>query len=333
MATRPAATSPRSAARSPALFLTLGLALLASGCKRGTEVRKVWIELCSGFASPTGGMLIGRVHAGAPSALPQPGADSLTRLSESITALEANPIVGADFKITVGDRAYNGVRSNDRGYIDLSPLAGFTPPSVHVRLELPDKQYQADAIEADLPVYDDQPGLALISDIDDTLLDSEVTDKKKMLRNAAVRSTWELKDFPDAARVVTQLAAGRPIFYISGSPWGFRSRISDFFARQGFPRGTILLKRFSSDPLFDQETYKWQHISRVVDSLPTKRWLLLGDSGEKDPEIYASLREKRPGRVEAIYIHLVTSEDPASPRFKDMRVFKDWADLDPAERK
>jgi phosphatidate phosphatase APP1 len=325
------ATNTIARASRPALLLpALLLALASSGCKRGGgEVRKVWLELCSGFASPTGGMMIGRVHAGAPAAAPQPGADQWTRLNESLAAVEANPIVGADLKITVGERTYNGVRSNDRGYIDLAPLSGFAPPKVHVRLELPDARYQAEALEADLPVYDDQPGLGVISDIDDTLLDSEITDRKKMLRNAALRSTWELRDFPDAARVVSGLAAGRPIFYISGSPWGFRLRISDYFDRRGFPRGTLLLKRFSSDPLLDQEAYKWQHISRVVDSLPSKRWLLLGDSGEKDPEIYASLREKRPGRVEAIYIHLVTDEDPASARFRDMRVFRSWSELDP----
>jgi len=318
---------PRTFAALCALLLAAGL----SGCKR-EDVKQAWLELCTGFAAPTGGLLVGRVHAGVHPSSPLPGETALRRVEETFESLEANPLSDVPLNVTVGGRSFSGIRTNDRGYLDLSPLVGFAPPAVAVHLELADAGYRADPLDEDLLVYDAEPGLAVLSDIDDTLLDSDVTHKAQMVKNAMLRSTWELRDFPDAARVVSAMAAGRPIFYVSGSPWGFRRRIGDFFQRQGFPRGPFLLKRFSSEPLLDQIAYKWQHISRVVDSLPNKRWLLLGDSGEKDPEIYASLREKRPDRVESIYIHLVTSEDPASPRFRDMRVFRNWSELLPVAK-
>lgn len=303
------------------------LACTLAGCKKGDGASKAWLEVCSGFASPTGGMLVGRIHAGEPYTAPTPGQGQLQRIEQSWESVDAKPLRDVALSITVGEREFKGIRSSDRGYIDLERLPGFTPPTVRIHLQLEDSRYQAAAIDAELPVYDDQPGLGIISDIDDTLLNSQVVDKAKMVKNAVTRSTWELETFPGAVSVVSGLAKERPIFYISGSPWGFRQRISDYFTRTGFPKGPLLLKRFSSDPLVDQQAYKWQHITRVVDSLPHKRWLLLGDSGEKDPEIYQRLSSERPGRVEAIYIHLVTSEDPAAPRFAGMKVFREWTEL------
>ena len=58
-----------------------------------------------------------------------------------------------------------------------------------------------------------------------------------------------------------------------------------------------------------------------------RRSFCCGDSGEKDPEIYARLRSELPSRVEQIFIHLVTDEPKDSGRFFGMRVFKDWTEL------
>lgn len=296
-------------------------------CKRGDGTAKAWLELCSGFVAPGGGLLMGRVHAGLPPEAPKPDESTLTRFEESLAALYANPLHDAVLHVTVGPQVFQNIRSNERGYIDLEHLSGFAPPSVHVRLQLDDSRYAADAVEGDFPVYDETSGLAIISDVDDTLLNSEVTSKLKLVKNAALRSAWELEAFPDAALVLTQKARGLPVFYISGSPWGFRQRIGDYFTRSGFPQGQLLLKRFSSDPLFDQMAYKWPYILSVVDALPRKRWLLFGDSGEKDPEIYARLRKERPDRVAAIYIHLVTKEAATSERFLGMTAFHHWKEL------
>lgn len=308
----------------------LSLTLTGSvGCKRDEPKNLLagWMEICSGFAAPTGGLFIGRVHKGSPPAPPQPGETQTRRIQETIEALDANPLPDVLLSANVGGRQFKGVRSSDRGYIDIAPLPGFAPPAVHIRLEVEDPQYQISALEADLPVYDNEPGLAVITDIDDTLLNSGVTDKLKMAEKAVTRSTWELEMFPGAPDVLRSMSANRPVFYVSGSPWGFRERLSGFFARNGFPSGPLFLKRFSSDPMLDQMAYKWQHIAKIVDALPAKRWLLFGDSGEKDPEIYSRLATERPGRVEAIYIHLVTPEEGSAPRFSGMRVFRDWHEL------
>lgn len=307
--------------------LVLGV-LLLSACKRG-ELSRAWLEVCSGFAitGSSQGLLVARAHVGDPPAAPQPGEGSLKRIDQTLESLDANPLSDAPLNIVIGNRTWSGVRSNARGYIDLEDLTGFPPPLVRVQIQLEDPRYQAAPIAAEIPVYDGKPGLAIISDIDDTLLDSGVVDKAKMAKNALVRSTWELQAFPAAAETLSRVGAGLPLFYISGSPWGFRKRIEDYFQRSGFPAGTFLLKRFSSEPLTDQMAYKWQHISRVLSALPQKRWILFGDSGESDPEIYRRFLNEYPDRVEAIYMHMVTPEPVSSPRFAGMRTFVHWSEL------
>lgn len=286
-----------------------------------------WMQFFGGFASPSDGLLLGRIHRGSPDPTPQPGGSRARRVHETLQSLEADPLRDVPLSIRIGDRPPLSVRSNDRGYIELSPIVGLSPPQVTVQLQVEDPRLSVPGIDGVLPVYDNQPGLAVISDIDDTLLDTGVVDKLKMAENAVTRSTWELQAFPGAASALQTLAGGRPLFYVSGSPWGFYDRIRGYLERSGFPVGTFLLKRFSSEPLLDQQAFKWGHITRVVAALPQKRWLLLGDSGEKDPEIYARLRQQHPDRVEAIYIHLVTPEDAQSPRFAGMRVFRDWSEV------
>lgn len=318
-------------------LILLGLCALcsvtAAGCKRpstavtGGPGGAGWLEFFGGFASPSDGLLLARAHRGTPDPTPRPGESRARRVQETLESLEADPLRDIALSIRLGDRPPVRVRSDDRGYIELAPLLGLVPPQVTVRLDVEEAHYQVPAIEGSLPVYDSQPGLGVITDIDDTLLDTGVVDKLKLAQQAVTRSTWELQAFPDAAARLTALSKDRPLFYVSGSPWGFYSRIHPYFARSGFPVGTLLLKRFSSEPLFDQMAFKWGHIARVVDALPQKRWLLLGDSGEKDPEIYARLRRERPDRVEAIFIHLVTPEDPQSPRFAGMRVFRHWSEV------
>lgn len=94
----------------------------------------------------------------------------------------------------------------------------------------------------------------------------------------------------------------------------------------GLPHGTTILRRYTQEPLnpFD---FKHPHLLEIVDANPQRKWILFGDSGEKDPEVYHTLMEERPGVVEAVFIHNVTNEDPDDQRLKDFTVFNDWSEV------
>jgi phosphatidate phosphatase APP1 len=177
------------------------------------------------------------------------------------------------------------------------------------------------------------PALGIISDIDDTLTDTGVTRKVEVLKNTFFEDTYNVKIFPDAPRAILSIAGKGadllptlPVFYLSGSPWGLHERISDAFDRSGFPHGAMILRRYSQESLnpFD---FKYPHLIEIVDANPGRKWILFGDTGEKDPEIYHALKKDRPGAVAEVFIHNVTNADPKDKRFDEFTLFREWAEV------
>lgn len=295
------------------------------GCQKNTP-KLASLELYTGYVSTEGGVLYGRVSQSPRDPVPAPNQPKIVRALETLEALDANALPYASVEVAIDGRPLPAI-SDDRGYLQVRLPAGITGTKASVEVMLRQTGFAAEKAQVDVPVFDGTPGLAVVSDVDDTVLDSQITDRKKMIENALLRSTWELKTFPGAPETLTKLSQGKPVFYLSGSPWGFHRRIYSYFQRTGFPAGTLILKRFSKDPLLDQMAFKYPHLRALADALPQKKFLLFGDSGEKDPEIYARLRSELPSRVEQIFIHLVTDEPKDSSRFFGMRVFKDWTEL------
>ena len=165
-------------------------------------------------------------------------------------------------------------------------------------------------------IFLEEEGLSVISDIDDTIKISEVRDRHAMLRNTFLR---EFAPVPGMAEFYQSLArSNRAQFhYVSASPWQLYEPLAEFVNAHGFPRGTFALKEFrwknrSFPGLFaNPEKYKPTVIEPLLRQFPHRRFILIGDSGERDPEIYAALARKYPQQITAIYIRDVTGE-PAS---------------------
>jgi phosphatidate phosphatase APP1 len=105
---------------------------------------------------------------------------------------------------------------------------------------------------------------------------------------------------------------------VSGSPQNLYVRINAFLALNEMPPGPILLKNIGSDALTEQVAYKKRRIRALLGAFPKLRFLLVGDSGEHDPEIYAAIRKESPARVAGIIIRVVPGADNDSARFTDM---------------
>lgn len=318
------------AARLLALALPLFAALLAPAAAQAAP-KPAYLELYSGWAGPNGGFVYGRAHHGNPQPKPLPGQSSYQRLKQTIETLETEALPGATVAIS-GIPGLATAKADQNGFLKLPVGRGAKPGFLDVTVTLTQPGYAAAPAKARVQVFDGAPGYAVISDIDDTLLDTGVTHKLKMLANTLFRSTWELKTFPGAAQAVSAGAGlraqypTRPFFMVSGSPWGLTSRISEFFDRSGFARGAIILRRYSQESLnpFD---FKHPHLLEILDAFPQKKFILYGDTGEKDPEVYAAVMKERPGRVAAVYIHNVTKEKQASGRFANMKLFGDWPEV------
>lgn len=168
-------------------------------------------------------------------------------------------------------------------------------------------------------------GLAIISDIDDTILHTGVTSKREMLKNALLKNAAQIEQVPGASKAyqAARAAGVELVFYLSGSPQNFVRRIHDFLTMHKFPEGPLLLKNFGTDPTLDQETYKIGHLKRVFARHPGLRFLLVGDSGEHDPELYTKIRGMYPKRIAGILIRKVKGGDNRAERFTNMTVIDD----------
>jgi phosphatidate phosphatase APP1 len=168
-------------------------------------------------------------------------------------------------------------------------------------------------------------GVSVISDIDDTIKISEVSDRRALLANTFLR---EFRAVPGMAEAYQRWSREGAVFhYVSSSPWQLYRPLSDFLKRSGFPGGTFHLKdfRWKDSSFFNlfasPEQTKRQAIDPIFRDFPRRRFILVGDSGEKDPEIYGELARVHPMLVARILIRDVTGEGADSERYA--RSFKD----------
>lgn len=164
-------------------------------------------------------------------------------------------------------------------------------------------------------------GLSVISDIDDTIKVTQVRDRSAMLSNTFLRP---FEAAPGMSELYQRLArSNRAAFhYVSASPWQLYAPLAEFVRTSGFPDGTFALKKFRLKDrsflslLADPEKYKPAVIEPLLKRFPQRRFVLIGDSGERDPEVYAALARKYPEQIIRIWIRDVTDEPPTAGRYQ-----------------
>ncbi len=167
-------------------------------------------------------------------------------------------------------------------------------------------------------------GLSVISDIDDTIKDTEVGNREAMLRNTFAR---DFRPVVGMAKLYAEWARQGVVFhYVSGSPWQLYLPLADFFRSEGFPRGSMHLKHFrltdssALSLLESQEATKLGAIEPILAAFPGRRFVLVGDSGEQDPEIYGKIARKHSAQIAAILIRDLSGE--AADRERLRRAFE-----------
>jgi phosphatidate phosphatase APP1 len=160
----------------------------------------------------------------------------------------------------------------------------------------------------------------VISDFDDTLAVTGVTRTRELVKHALAEdgdSQPVVEGMPQLMRCLREGKLERPAFaLVSGSPVQFVPRVSKFLFKHDFPPFGLYLRDIGPNTLSD---YKQPIIRSLLKSIP-QNVVLIGDSGERDPEIYTQIRNEFPGRVKAVVIHDVGRLENKA-RVKDMLVF------------
>ncbi len=164
-------------------------------------------------------------------------------------------------------------------------------------------------------------GLSVVSDVDDTIKHSNISVRREMLANTFLRRFHAVPGMPALFRDWS--AAGAAFHYVSNSPWQMTGSLARFLDDSGFPPGSMHLrpfrvrrgglKRFISGG----EQRKRATLAAVLDDFPRRRFVLVGDTSERDPEIYGDLARSRPQQVERLFLRNVTGEDPDGPRLRE----------------
>ena len=172
-----------------------------------------------------------------------------------------------------------------------------------------DKNVRPQVKTADGLIYLHQKtGLSVISDIDDTIKDSGVGDRRELLANTFLR---EFRSIDGMAEVYRQWESeGARFHYVSSSPWQLYSALQQMNTDHGFPLGTMHLRNFRlRDQLLKRVIIrrkgKATAIRLLMKNMPGRDFVLVGDSGEKDPKIYLKICREFPGRIAGVFIREV----------------------------
>ena len=155
----------------------------------------------------------------------------------------------------------------------------------------------------------DSTGFSVISDIDDTIKFSDVENRAELLANTFLREFRPIEGMPEVYMRLAQ--QGVAFHYVTASPWQLNRPLTRFLAQHKYPPGSMHYRDFKvSDHLLKRlgiihRRGKSARIRRILSSCPKREFILIGDSGERDAEIYARFYRDYPHLVRKIMIRLL----------------------------
>jgi hypothetical protein len=165
-------------------------------------------------------------------------------------------------------------------------------------------------------------GISVVSDIDDTIKISHVRKRALLMENTFLKPFVPAPGMAAWYRELAQTTPGVAFHYLSASPMQLYPALQAFLDDEGFPAGSMHLRESTAwhSVIAGKETsiaHKTGVLERLFTDYPKRRFILIGDSGEHDPEIYADAARRHPERVEAIHIRDVTGEERDAPRYRE----------------
>ena len=238
------------------------------------------------------------------------------------------PAVDVPLTIHVGGRAVE-TRTDRAGLVDLTIRGhGLSAGWHQVRLE----SAQAVAAQAAVHIVSSTQRFGIISDIDDTILTTNLPRPLTAFWNTFVRAEAERIPVPGMATMYREFIADHeaegesdlgddaddapalevPVIYVSTGAWNTAPHLTRFIRRNGFPQGPLLLTDWgptNTGWFRSGAEHKRAQLRRIARELPHIRWVLIGDTGQKDPVLYRDFAEEHPELVRAIALRQLTLKE------------------------
>jgi phosphatidate phosphatase APP1 len=304
----------RSAARIELVVdrLTIGLR------QRFGKAGPLAILAYRGFGTGDRVTVLGRVVESRSISLPSPGDTRWRNAMRVVRTFHTREVPAAEVELRLGGNSAR-VKADEEGYFRASFATPGLPMGIEgwqpVDLELtacPLPGWSPLATRAEVLIPGARAALGIVSDIDDTVLQTHVTERLRMLWLTVSRNAHTRLPFPGTTELYRALVAGptgagrNPVFYVSKSPWNLYDFLVQFLDKHGLPRGPLLLRDVGLSVEAPMD-FKSACIAELFATYPRLPFVLIGDSGERDPDIYVEAAARHPGRVRAIYIRDVGS--------------------------
>ncbi|KAL6719501.1 hypothetical protein ACLMJK_003741 [Lecanora helva] len=194
--------------------------------------------------------------------------------------------------------------TDEAGHFSLRAALDFIPTNVRV--------LASDKLSATEEVRITEPsGVSMISDIDDTIKHSGIgSGAREIFRNAFIRDLSDLTISGVKEWYSTMSGLGVTFHYVSNSPWQLYPVLVSYFEHAGLPKGSFHLKQYSGmlqgifEPVAER---KKGTLEKILSDFPQRRFILAGDSGEADLELYTDIMLANPGRIIGVFIRDVTT--------------------------
>ena len=219
----------------------------------------------------------------------------------------AAPAPGVPVAVEVAGRRHEVVSGRD-GYLDVVLPADLPPGPTEALVTVGG----APPVPAPLYVVPNGPGTGIVSDIDDTVMVTALPRPVVAFWNTFVRQEASRRPVPGMPLLYHALLDAHPgafVVYLSTGPWNVAPALEQFLARNGYPPGPLLLTDWGpTDSAWFRsgQEHKLTQLGRLLRELPEVSWLLVGDDGQHDPEIYGRIARDAPDRVEAVVLRQLT---------------------------
>ncbi len=219
----------------------------------------------------------------------------------------------------------NGIQANsisdDEGYFDLHfqnlEGAGLNDGWHEVDLEITHMPFNLDyepKTKGEVLISGQKNSFGIISDMDDTIIHTDIINKTRMVLNTIRYDSANrlvLEGVPKLYRMLSN-NFHNPLLFVSGSSYNLYEMLDTFCRINKIPKAPFLLRDLGIGPQQwikqDSYSFKTENIELILRTYSELSFILIGDSGEEDPEIYLNIYQKYPDRIKAIYIHHVHSD-------------------------
>jgi len=235
----------------------------------------------------------------------------ISSLFNTILRVRSRELPNIPIACGFGDHTFR-VDTDCEGYFEVfQNISDF--PVVPKRIKIEGKiKNELISFERPLIAYSNNVQQGIISDIDDTILVTRVRSffKLRLLINSVFINPFRRKPIENAAEAFHKMLNGfegqSPIIYLSNSPWNIFDYLQAFLLHNAFPSGEVILRDMGMKVLRSKEITeynKYIEIEKLLIAFKDTSFTLIGDTGEKDFNIYIAILEKHPDRINRIILN------------------------------